>query len=440
MKRIIYEIAKGVHNRIDGAGRRVVSGSIWSVGGAAIYSGINILTYVLIAQFVDSATLGKLLLLTNTGLVFAAVSSLGLGLALTKYVSEYKGAGVIYLERKLGLAFTSVTFCSVFLTLVVVYHAEELSRYILQSNDMLAEIRLIAIIGCFLALDGVCKAIILGFEEFRRYALINVAGATTNMVLLVFFIKHAFLIGGLIALFVTAVCQLLLSFQQMMTCLKRNDIRIQRPFLQDLKLLINFGLPNFIAGLFVGPAHWYIQTVLSGEKNGYEQVAVYVIMLQWFNIALFIPTTSGRVILPVLCKELAAGERRVAGKITVTACFVNSALAAVVVLPLLLFPQRILALYGLDDRMYARSLLVVCIAAVVVAGITPITNVLIAQSKMWLGAIMNGFWAAVFVLLVFQVLNHGIIGVSLSLLAAYLALALWQVLFVRGVLAGWNKE
>jgi len=276
----------------------------------------------------------------------------------------------------------------------------------------------------FSTLDAYQKSILLGFEAWKTFALASLVPALFLVPLTVALTWVCGLAGALYALSANSLVQYLTS-QYFANWQKRKFGIDGKPELvfSEWRVIINFGLPALLSGALVVPTHWFCQLVLSKQPQAFSEVAILGVSMQWFNVLTYFPGLAGRVLLPLLTKQVVSREAYGPDRTLKIAIIVNLILTAPIAITLSVISPWMLRLYGSDFVIGWKTFSVVAITSVFVVGAMPIGQMLAAANKMWSGAAINLIWAAIYILLSIyfvRVAGLGAFGVASSLCAAYL--------------------
>jgi O-antigen/teichoic acid export membrane protein len=289
----------------------------------------------------------------------------------------------------------------------------------------------------FAAIDGYQKSVLVGLEAMRAFATSAIVALGVGSPIVLIATNSFGLSGAAIGIVALAFIQAVVSRYQMTTALKRAGISRNAPgCLKELPVLWHFALPALLSGVLVGPVHWAAQAVLANTPNGYAELAVLGIAMQWFNLILFLPVTAGRVVLPILTDYVTKGDLANSRGIMWHAVFASAAVVLPLAVATSLLSPYVMRFYGqayADD--YPSLVLAVWVAALLAIQ-APIGNILAAKSRMWLGASMNLGWAFVYLVFTFLLAKNGASGVLVALLLAYIAHAVWTFWFALHQTAG----
>ncbi len=229
---------------------------------------------------------------------------------------------------------------------------------------------------------------------------------------------------------INAMAQAGISRFQMLGQLKRCAIRRDaRGCASEWRVLRDFAFPALLAGLLVTPAHWLCQAMLANTPNGYNELAVLGVAMQWINVVLFLPGVLARVVLPMLTELVTHGNHLDARRLLMLAIGANAAVAVPIAIIAIMFSSRILRLYGPDFQNGTSTMTYAVITAALLSMQAPVGSMVAASSRMWLGARLNLGWALVYVSLAFVLVDYGSPGVSGAMGIAYVVHSAWTFAF-----------
>ena len=159
---------------------------------------IGVVSVKVIAVLIGPTGLALLGQLTNFSSIFLSLSTAGITSGVTKYVAEYSDS-----ENKIkAILQTSVyitVFSSLACALLLVIGAGFFSELILKSKEFTS---IFIIFGCTIslyALNILLLSILNGFGEFKKYAVINIAGSLIGLLFSVILVFSFGVYGALLS-------------------------------------------------------------------------------------------------------------------------------------------------------------------------------------------------------------------------------------------------
>lgn len=410
--------------------RRFLGGAAWSTAGAVASSGITLVTMMFVARLLGKETYGQFVVVQSTLGMAGVFAGFGIGAAAIRYVAELRSRDAGRLPRILALTERAVFAFGLIATLALTLISEMIASAVLNSPPLSLPLSIAALSVFFSALDGYQKSILIGLEAMRVLAIGTVAGAALSVPVMLLAADLYGLNGVAGAMVITALIQAGISRLQMTGQLQRYAIKREgRACLSEWRVLRDFALPSLLAGILVVPAHWICHAMLANTPNGYAELAVLGVAMQWFNVILFLPSVSSRVVLPMLTEHVADKNHADAKRLLMFAIGANAIVTVPVSILAAVFSPWILRLYGAEFQNGSITVVIAVITASLLALQTPVGNMLAASSRMWLGALMNSGWTLVYVGLAYAFLGYGSAGVTGAMGIAYLVHAIWTFAF-----------
>jgi O-antigen/teichoic acid export membrane protein len=426
----------GLINRSELA-RRVFTGAGWGGIATIASSGFNLLTMLFMARLLGKEQFGYLVAIQTTLGLIGVLAGFGLGTTATRYIAELKTADKRRLGRILALTERVIIAFGLVAAVLIALLAPYVANKIWHIPELSLPLTISAVTVLATAVDSYQKSVLIGLEAMQAMAIGNiVAGSIAFPFALIIASKYG-LLGAAEGLILGSVIQFAISRVQMSRGLRLNEVRPQRiGCASEWRVLRDFSFPSFIAGMLVVPANWVCQTMLANSPNGFTELAILGVIMQWFNTVTFLPTVAAKTILPVLTEKLFVGERKAAAKILKVSIFANVLMAIPVALIVAAMSPWIMAAYGPEFGKDWHALAgAVCLAIMVVAAM-PVGVVLAAGNRMWIGALMNLAWAMLYIGLTAKLIGYGASGVVASLAIAYFAHTIWSTWYATRHISG----
>lgn len=421
--------------------RRLVSGSAWSLVASVCGGGGNLVLFMFVARILGKLQYGELVLLQSTLGTIGSVAGLGLGMTATRYAAHFNGRDNLRLARILALCQYLILGCGAVVVAILYLGADILARDVLNTPQLATLVRIAAIGVLLTGLDGYQKATLIGFEDMRAFSMSTIYGSLAMFPLM---LVGAFLwgvVGAAIALTVGYAVQAAISRQAVSHTLRAAQVsRRASRITTELSVLWHFALPAFLAGIIIGPSHWAVQAILTHNVGGLGEVALFGIALQWITMIAFVPAAVSRAIGPALIGKVASRNRNHSTRILGYTMILNAMVTIPAAAATAFFSNDIIRLYGRTFRGGGEDIVLAAIIGALVGIQAPIGSLIAAESKMWLGALMNGTWACLYLCLAFVLSTRGAIGALSALLVAYVIHGIWSGWFAVSRLrkgSGW---
>ena len=409
---------------------RFLGGAAWSTAGTVASSGISLVTMMFVAHLLGKETYGQFIIVQSTLGMVGVFAGFGIGAAAIRYVAELRSRDKERLARILLLTERATLVFGFIATVALALMSGVIASAVLNSPGLTTPLSIAAISIFFSALAGYQMSVLIGLEAMRPLAIGTAIGAISGVPVMLVSADMYGLNGVAGAMVVNAIILAGISRFQMADQLQRFSIaREVYGCYREWRVLSDFAMPALLAGLLITPAHWVCQAMLANTPSGYAELAVLGVAMQWFNAILFLPSVTGRVVLPILTEHISNKNHADAKRLLLFAIVSNAVVTVPVAILVALFSTWILSLYGAEFQNGSFSMVIAVMTAALLAVQTPIGNMVAAVSRMWLGALMNFGWALVYVGLTYMLLSHGSAGVTGAMGIAYLVHAVWTFAF-----------
>jgi O-antigen/teichoic acid export membrane protein len=413
----------GLKQRLEAShwASRLVRGAFWSVTGAVLSRALGLVSSIVVARILGKVGLGELGIVQSTVGMFSTLAGLGLGLAATKRVSEHRVHDPVVMGETIGLLSLLSWVSGVAMTVVVLFLSPWLAGHTLAAPQLQQELEIGTLLLLFGVINGVQTGVLSGFEAFKTIAGINLICGLANFPVMICFTYFGGLAGAVWALVANLALNCFLNFIAVRTETSRVGITITyRDWHKHLSLLWAFGLPGMLSGFIAGPVNWVTSTMLVNQPRGYSEMGLLNAANSWFQAIVLLPNLLGQVLLPILSSFAAARQNNHVKRTLSVATWANVVIAFPVVCLGCLFSRQIMALYGPAFAQGWPVLVATLLSAAVLMVQGPVTNHLIASSRMWAYFIAHLAWAAVFVAGAYLLVpTNGGTGLAVARLIAY---------------------
>lgn len=419
-------------NRIEASdvGYRLAKGTFWSMAGAVISRSLMLVASVLVARMLGKTGYGELGMIRSTVGMFGIFAGFSLGLTATKYVAEFRQNDPDRAGRIIGFSGLFAMLTGGLMALVLFIFAPLLAEYTINAPHLTGVLRIGALILFINALNGAQTGALAGFEAFRSIAYVNLFVGLISFPILV---GGAYL-GGLTGAVWALTFNLSVNWFLNHLALRKEARRYKVPFSfrncsRECSVLWTFSLPAVLSGAMVGPVNWLCSALLVNQPEGYSEMGIFSVANQWYNMVLFLPGLLGSVMLPVLSEKLGQKDKKQSMEILIFMIKINILLALPFVLFVSIASPYIMNIYGASFRNGWPTLVVVLLTAGLLAGQTPVGQIIAASGKMWIGFAMNSGWALTFIVSTLLLIDLGSLGLATARAVAYIVHATWTFWF-----------
>lgn len=284
---------------------RLRDGFGWSALGALAWRALTAVSSVLVARILGPAGFGELGIVRSTANLFTVYAGFRLGTTANKHLAEFRESDPDRAGRILRMSlFMSAVFCAA-TAAVLIFGGGYIAANALNNPDLDLALRIAGVFLFFQAYSTVRETVLIGTENFKAFARVNVAKGVLSAGLILpgaWFWGATGAIGGLA---LAAFLSYLVLQYYVRQALRDFDINENVPFRVwkvELPLLWTFALPGLITGAIGAMVLWYGRVALTGAEEGYVQLGLFEAANQWRTMILFLPATLSRVAMPVLAE------------------------------------------------------------------------------------------------------------------------------------------
>lgn len=411
---------------------RYMNGAFWSVMAAFVSSGLNLLAMIVLARILGKDSYGQLAVIQSTLAMAGVLAGIGLSTTATRYVAELRHVSPARLGNLLYRLERITAYVAAALTLLIAVFSSKLASELLE-KDSIGHLLSFAVFSVFfVSLDSLYKGILLGLEETRAFAIASAIGSLLTATALIGGGIAYGLDGVACAISVGALLQFAISRYFTIQRLPAHRVSIcKNADTAEWQALKDFALPSFLAGLLYPLVYWISNILLVRSSNGFAEMALLAIAMQWYNAIMFLPNYAGRIVLPILTSIHVEKKNSDVVAVIKLGVFANLLVTIPVSLGVVLLSKMIMTTYGSDFIEGWPVLALAALVAVIVVGIAPVGQYLAAVNRMWVGLMMNLAWAIVFLLSTIVLVPYGAIGIIASFGIAYVAHGIWSFAYAR---------
>jgi len=400
---------------------RLIRGTFWSLVGTVGSRLLGLLAEIFVARLIGKVGMGELGIVQSTVGMFSTLAGLGLGLTATKHVAEHRVGNPARVGETIGLLSLISWGSGLAMTLVVLVLSPWLARHTLAAPRLTPELQSGSLLLLFGVINGVQTGVLAGFEAFKSISRINLITGLANFPILVGGAYVAGLPGAVWGLVAVLALNCGLNFLTVRReAAAAGAVVTYRQIHKHWPLLWRFGLPGMLSGLIAGPVNWGTGTLLVNQPGGYAEMGILNACNTWFQAVAFLPNLLAQVLLPILAAYSAANNRAGLNRALWLATTAN----LIIVLPVVVigcgFSRWIMGWYGPGFAEGWPVLVITLLSGGVLMIQAPITDRLVATSKMWAYFLAHIIWAVIFVTgTYFWVPVHGSAGLAMARLVAY---------------------
>lgn len=413
---------------LGGVGRRYVKAAIHTGLGGVVSRVLSGLAPIVLARYLGPKEYGVYTLVLSLVGVVAGVSHLGQNTALQKFLPEY-----FVRDRARGGAILADTIVLVGGILAIVctaffFLSGWIASSIYHEPSLIHVFEFSALLVLFLSLFNLASSVVAGLLDFKSYSMAVVIRSAGFFVLGWAGVWLLGLYGALSGQLLAYTLGLaFLTWAGLKATRRRFPRTVRTAFSRSiLKEIFSFAFPAFLAGMLVGPAYWWANTLLARD-SGFVQVGLFGVAFVLARLIMVVPSSLSVPAVSFMSETYASSERNGFALLVGQNVRLVWALTLPISLGCALFsPWIVTLLFGSAYRDAIPLIGVMCLAALLMAINNVIGSAIAASGRMWQGFAINLFWLAVFLVSgLLLIPRWGSFGLAISFAISYLAFTIF---------------
>lgn len=395
---------------------------IWSTVAHILGRGSLVVAAILLARTLDTNSFAAYSYFQLTVSMLAAYAAMGLGVTASRFFAE---SGHVEDAKMPPIG-------TLWILSIIVGFAFALAVLLLPANWMdggLGVPRWILALGVFaMGLDVVPSGGIVGLE---RYSAATLTAGASAMVLIFGAIFAGFSGSAVAAMAAFVVSSLIQSTGNTIVVLREvgwhklvRHARMGRP---ELRNVLSFAGPMLGVSLLAASGSWVVGRIILTGPAGEHGFALYAIGLQWYALALFIPGTVSRVLLPRLVRSRLQLHQNGSRELVRRGAVVTLVAASVVSVGGFTLSPWLIKFYGSSYEVDKWLLGAFLVAAIPSAPVNTVGNAIVIAEGQRVWFLMILLWFSLIVVTAMAVDEQGAWGGALALGFSSLALAVLTV-------------
>jgi O-antigen/teichoic acid export membrane protein len=365
-------------------GGRLARGAFWSLLGTTLSKVCSTVSWIIVGRMLGKENFGELNMVQSTVGLFGAAAGLGMGMAATKYVAEYKKTDPDRAGRFIGLASATTWGASIVLSLILVAMAPWLARETLGAPHLTPYLVISSLLLLFSGIAGAQSGTLSGFESFKAIAAINVIVGILSFPMLLLGAVWGGVNGALWALIASAALNCFLNFVQVRRAATSQLVRIRyRGCLAESKVFWDFNLPGIVNAVISAAVVWALAAMLVRHSSSFGDLGIYNAVQRMKLIPENIAAMLLAPMIPILSDTFARSDMQGFAKTLVF----SYSIATLTIVPLALLqiaaPWLTLLPYGAQYKGGEPMVLWVMVATISYALLWPMGNILISMGRIW---------------------------------------------------------
>lgn len=398
---------------------KISKGIAWTFLGTLISKVLLLLVFIVIAHMLSIVEYGQLGIIRNSILTFSMLSFATFGITATRYIAIYKDKDLIKTNKVLTITRILVLIVSFAITFFIFYSAEQIAHYMLNDITMTVYVKISSMTILFTALNGYQNGALAGLEKFKEISFINMVYGALTFPILLFGAYYWRVEGVIYGLALVSFFTWAVSFYYLKKALHESSIEFVFDGLKDeLKVLYKFSLPVFLSGLLATPVFYLLNAMLAHQPEGYIQLGIFSAAFYFTIISRTANVIIGNVLYPYAMKQFGSENSRFE-YVNILGPFI---IGVMINLPIVIFPEVLVMMFGekYSGEDFEISALLLALSAILVTSTQGIGRNFAAGNMMWWNVFTNLSFAVILSIAILFLAEYGSVGVSLSLVFAYL--------------------
>lgn len=404
--------------------------SLWAILGSFISKGLNFISIAYVAKILGPQNFGEYNVIQTTVGLFGTVSGLGLGLATTKLVAEWRDKDKERTGQIIGTLYSLSMLISIFVAFVFFITSGWIAGSLLNNTELATLLRVTSLVILFDAVNGVQNGVLSGFEVFKKITVINFWAGVVSAPLLVAGAFFGGLMGLTLMLLVSRIVLVLITRFYLRKVLKENNIPVE--FKIDtgtLRSIFGISVPSFLSGMATSPVNWIATTIFVNQPSGYSALGIYNAANQLRQLVLFLPDSAGKVSIPRMANDFGSGNMTRFRKTVIITFLLNLALSVSPAVFIYIFSFLFKDFMGAEYVIEGSLIFLVLLTGILIALTNAIGYIFICSNLIWYDFFLRIFWGVALILfLLFYGKHHGAFGYAFSIVGASIVHMVAQVI------------
>lgn len=411
----ILEFFSAVRGRVASSplALRLLNGAFWTGIGTVASKGSTVVASFCVARFCGKTQFGEYGMVINTASMLSVICGMGMGTTVVKYVAGLKERDPERAGRILAMTTCLTWGMAIVCGLLFITFADFIAERLIAAPHLAPLLR-IAALGVILGIfNEVQLASLTGCEAYQERAKISVCAGVVQSVLLILLGWLWGLKGAVIAFSIAAVITVVVTTILLIPIWRRYGLRRRfRGMVKEWGVLVGFSLPTILLLLLGLPVNWFTRTLLAKIPDGYDHLAIINAAAPWGALIVFLVTTIGTALVPIISDIIGKGERERALRLTWKMFWCNSAIVIPICIGICLFSPLILKAYGQGFETGVFAFCIVALANGLGAIYQPMWNYLVGAGMMWTNFLVVFFTAVIQIVSAYALVSRGAVGLA----------------------------
>lgn len=379
-----------------------------------------ILSSIVVARVLGKEGFGQFGVIQATVLTFQVFAGFGLGMTATKYIAQYIYDDPNKVGRIIALSLIISTLTAGLLALGLFICAPWLAVNALAAPKLSVLLRYAAFALFFGALNGALTGALVGFEAYKMIARVNAIAGVISFPLLIGGVLWKGLTGAVLGFVITMAVNWVLNYWTLRRIAKHSNINFDyKECFKEISILVRFSMPAALSSILVAPVLWVCNVMLVKSPGGYFEMGLYNAANQWRSAILFIPSSVGIIVLPILSSFKNIDNRSDYFRVLKSNILFNALLALFLAVLVSAFSLQIMGSYGRAFIVGNGVLILLSFSAVLSSTVSVVGHVIASRDQMWWGFALNLVWAISLIMCAHVLIKKGAYGLALANFIAY---------------------
>jgi len=398
---------------------------------AIVSQGFNFLVTILINRHLGSSTMGQFAIIQSIVMMLITFGILGQNVSATALTSRFSKRYPNQLGNLIGNSYL-ISFISTFATaFIAILIAKSVFRE-LYISSIPRSVSLLLCLVWFITMtfDMMQASILIGMQAYKDLVKTDILkGFFALLIIYPFSIKFG-LAGVLIGY--VGVYSMGLAINQWFIRKNLNNLKVSinfKPNRKLIKIILNFGLPIFIAAMFMGPTNWITNKIVFNSSNGAVALGVLFVCRQLLVLIQFFPTQISRVLLPIIAVNTNSREEKTVKKASV---WMSLSICFGLVLILFIFENIVFEVYKLDAGLAKWPFRIILIAALFSNNNLLMGQFIVAQNKPWVRALADALIAATMIIVTLVLVkSNTFLALPVAIMTSFIVSNILLFYFIR---------
>ncbi len=425
----------------DGLKARVALGVMWSLLGAAMQNGADLIASYPLAHILGPEEWGAFGLVQRTLLTFGLLTAAGFQTTLTKYVAELRDTDPAKAGRIIGLVAVITLMLSALSAAVLVAFSGPLATSLFLKPELAPMLAASSIALLFTGYNGAQQGALAGMEAFRAIATLGLIRGILAIPILIIGAKFYGLPGaiyglGVVAVLVAAINQYIIRRES-----ERRGLAVKFEWNKnDAKLIAGFAGPGVITSFWFTACPWIACSYLTRQPDGLKEMGIYSSADRWRLLLLFVPVVLGRPFLSILSNLKSKNEVEGYRKVLRSNLLISSGVNLLAALVVIAASGVIMRGYGPEFQEGKMVLILLAASTIVSAPTSVLGSALQSMTRQWGLLALNTAWGIAFLATSFYLVERwGAVGLSAGFVVAYSLHLVLMSFFYRWSMCEWQR-